>query len=73
MSTCLSPSLATWAIAALLRRESATEAMIRQIDEKLLRLDSARRNRMAALKRIRCELAQAHEAKQAAAGYNDAK
>lgn len=43
--------------AILRRRESATEAMIRQIDEKLARLGAARRERANALKRIRCDLA----------------
>ena len=46
-------------LASLLHRESATEAMIRQIDEKLSRLGSARRERANALKVIRCELARA--------------
>jgi len=41
----------------LRRRESATAAMIRQIDDKLARLGSTRRDRAAALNRIRCELA----------------
>ena len=45
--------------ALLRRRESATATMIRQIDEKLTRLGSARRDRAAALHRIRCELARA--------------
>lgn len=49
-------------LAALLRRESVTAAMIRQIDEKLNRLGSARRERANALKAIRCELARAQEA-----------
>jgi len=45
--------------AVLRQREFATEAMIRQIDEKLTRLGTARRDRAAALNRIRCELARA--------------
>jgi hypothetical protein len=55
----------------LRRRESATEAMIRQIDEKLSRLGSARRDRATALKRIRCELVRAAKAEQAAPDSND--
>lgn len=55
----------------LRQRESATEAMIRQIDEKLARLGSARRERAAALKRIRCELVRAHEAEQPAPDFNE--
>jgi hypothetical protein len=38
--------------------------MIRQIDEKLSRLGSARRDRATALKRIRCELVRAAKAEQ---------
>jgi septal ring factor EnvC (AmiA/AmiB activator) len=41
------------------RRESATEKMIRQIDEKISRLGAARRDRAAALQKIRSELARA--------------
>ncbi len=48
-------------------RVSATEAMIRQIDDKLTRLNSARTERVAALNRIRCELARALSAEQDAA------
>ena len=58
----LAPVPPTGSIAALRRRESATEAMIRRIDEKLARLGSARRDRAAALNRIRCELVRAQEA-----------
>ena len=43
-------------IGQLRRRESATEAMLRQIDDKLSRLDSARTERANALNRIRHEL-----------------
>lgn len=50
----------------LRRRESVTEATIHQIDEKLARLGSARRERAAALNRIRCELARALVAEPAA-------
>lgn len=46
-------------VAALRQRETATEAMIRQIDEKVSRLGSARRERIAALERIRAELVRA--------------
>ena len=53
-------------LAFLRRRELATKAMIRQIDAKLARLDSARRDRAAALNRIRCELARALAAEPAA-------
>lgn len=56
-------------IVALRRRESATEAMIRQIDEKLSRLDAARHDRVAALNRIRCELVRAQKAESAAAEF----
>lgn len=52
--------------AVLRQRESATEAMIRQIDGKLARLSSARRDRAGALNRIRCELARALPAEQVA-------
>lgn len=51
----------------LRHRVSATEAMIQQIDDKLTRLNSARIERVAALNRIRCELARALSAEQAAA------
>lgn len=53
-------------VAVLRRRESATATMIREIDDKLSRLGSARRDRAAALKRIRCELARALIAEPAA-------
>lgn len=46
----------------LRKRESATAAMIRQIDAKLTRLGSARRERAAALNAIRCELVRASKA-----------
>ena len=49
-------------IATLRRRESATEAMIRQIDQKIARLGSAKSDRLNALLRIRCELVRAHRA-----------
>jgi hypothetical protein len=55
----------------LRRRESATEAMIRQIDEKLSRLGSARRDRATALKRIRCELVRALQAEPAAPALDE--
>ena len=51
----------------LRRRESATQAMIWQIDDKLARLNSARIERVAALNRIRCELAHTFRAEQVAA------
>ena len=57
-------------LVTLRRRESATEAMIRQIDEKLARLGSARRDRAAALKNIRCELVRALQAEQAASDHH---
>ena len=47
-------------------RESATQAMIWQIDDKLARLNSARIERVAALNCTRCELARALRAEQAA-------
>jgi len=50
----------------LRRRESAIQAMIRRIDDKLSRLNSARIERVAALNRTRCELARALRAEQAA-------
>jgi hypothetical protein len=56
---------------ALRRRESATEAMIRQIDEKLARLGSARCARAAALNRIRCELVRALRAEPATPDYHE--
>jgi len=40
----------------LRRRASATEAMIRQIDDKITRLDAARAERILALNNIRREL-----------------
>lgn len=40
--------------------------MLRQIDAKIARLCSARRDRAAALNRIRCDLAQAQKAEPAA-------
>jgi hypothetical protein len=52
--------------APLKRRISNTEAMIRQIDDKISRLSSARSERIAALNRIRCELARALSAEQVA-------
>ena len=58
-------------IAPLRRRESTTEAMIRQIDEKLLRLNTARAERAVALNNIRCELARALLAEQAASERNE--
>ena len=48
------------------RRETATEKMIRSIDEKIVRLSSARRDRAVALQKIRCELARATMAGQVA-------
>lgn len=42
--------------ADLKRRETVTEAMLRQIDEKLARLGSARTQRVRALQQIRVEL-----------------
>ena len=53
-------------VVSLRRRESANEAMIRQIDDKLSRLNAARAERVAALNRIRCELARALNAEQVA-------
>ncbi len=58
-------------VAPLRRRISATEAMIRQIDDKLTRLNSARTQRVAALNRIRCELAHASSAEQAATARHE--
>jgi hypothetical protein len=58
-------------LVVLRRRESATVAMIRQIDEKLSRLGSARHDRAAALNRIRCELVRAAKAEQAAPARHD--
>ena len=55
----------------LRRRESATEAMIFQIDDKLARLGSARRDRANALRNIRCELVRALEAEQVAPESRD--
>ena len=52
-------------------RESATQAMIWQIDDKLARLNSARIERVAALNRIRCELARALRAEQAASDSHE--
>jgi hypothetical protein len=46
-------------VALYRHRETATAAMIRQIDDKIYRLSAARRDRAAALNRIRCELARA--------------
>lgn len=43
----------------LRRRESATVAMIRDIDAKMARLGSAKTDRIAALKRIRAALVRA--------------
>jgi len=54
----------------LRQRETATASMIRQIDSKLARLDSGRRERAAALKRIRCELYRAHRAEKSAPDAN---
>lgn len=55
----------------LRRRESATQAMIRQIDDKLARLNSARIERVAALNRIRGELARAPRAEQVASDRHE--
>lgn len=59
------------AIGHLRRRESATEAMLRQIDDKLSRLDSARTERANALNRIRHELVLALKGKQAVPVSNE--
>jgi hypothetical protein len=45
--------------------------MIRQIDEKLARLGSARRDRAEALKKIRCELVRALQAEPAAPALDE--
>jgi hypothetical protein len=58
-------------IDSLRRRESATAAMIRDIDDKLSRLNSARKERAAALNRIRCELVRAHNAEQVASARHE--
>jgi hypothetical protein len=58
-------------ILALRGRETATEAMIRQIDGKLARLGSARRDRANALKKIRCELARSFVAGQVASDRHE--
>jgi hypothetical protein len=58
-------------LAVLRRRESATGAMIRQIDEKLARLNAARCDRAEALKRIRYELVRALKAEPVAAALDE--
>ena len=55
----------------LRHRVSATEAMIQQIDGKLARLNAARLDRANALNRIRCELARALSAEQAATAHHE--
>ncbi len=60
-------------VATLRRRESATAAMIRQIDDKIARLGNARRNRADALRNIRCELARAQSAEPAAPDHYAAR
>ena len=47
--------------AELRRRETATAEAVHAIDEKLARLNLARRVRAVALNRIRCELARENE------------
>ena len=53
-------------LAVLRHRESTTESMLHHLDDRLARLGSARRDRAAALNRIRCELARALAAEPAA-------
>lgn len=57
--------------AALRQRVTATEAMIQQIDDKIVRLGTARRDRVSALTKIRSELARPAKAGQAAPDYDD--
>lgn len=52
-------------IASLRRREAATAAAVQAIDDKISRLTLARRVRVIALNRIRCELARAQGAEPA--------
>jgi hypothetical protein len=59
MSASLATAPRTDRLTCLRQRASATATMLRQIDNKLARLDSARCDRAAALNRIRCELARA--------------
>jgi hypothetical protein len=61
------------AVPELRRRETATQAMIRQIDEKVARLGSARRARQHALEKIRCELVRAAEAEPAAPELHESR
>jgi hypothetical protein len=70
MSSSLAIARQPGRIALLRQRESATEAMIRHIDEKLARLGSARRDRLLALNRIRCEIARALLGEPAAPDYH---
>ena len=60
-------------IALLRQRESANAAMLRQIDAKISRLCSARRDRAAALDRIRCELARAMKAEPVASESHESR
>ena len=58
-------------VVTLRHRESATVAMLRQIDDKLCRLDSARTERANALNRIRHELVLAMNGGQAVPVSNE--
>ena len=72
MTAILATTTRPGRLAVLHQRESATETMLRQVDEKLARLGSARRDRAAALNRIRCELTRALAAESAAPERDDA-
>ena len=59
-------------ISALRGRETATEAMIRQIDDKIARLDEARASRILALNNIRRELVRSLQTEPVAPDDRDA-
>jgi hypothetical protein len=61
-STC--PTVAAPIVMALQRRETATAKMVRDIDDKIARLDAARRDRLAALQRVRAALVRAQQREQ---------
>jgi len=68
-----SPTTLPPPVAILRRRESATAAMLRQIDDKIARLGSARLVRLAALNRIRCELVRAIKAEPVAPDHHESR
>jgi len=67
-----STTLGSGRVLALRGRETATEAMIRQIDGKIARLDAARASRILALNNIRRELVRSLQTEPVAPDDRDA-